>query len=152
MTPSNWSLGTLIAVPIGIFFFVALGALTGWLFAHARKETDSSDKGFLYSFAVMALVVTLFVGFGTFWSEYPWKSSYHRYYQVTGKVTQVGSSQVAADSSMYTRYVFTINGTKYGLDDARGSLVKPGDTVSLKCKREYVYGSTDNGWACVMAK
>jgi hypothetical protein len=44
--------------------------------------------------------------------------------------------------------VFKINGQQYGVDDTRAALVKVGDTVNLNCTKQFVFGSTNNGYAC----
>lgn len=49
---------------------------------------------------------------------------------------------------MSTRYVVVIEGQPYGVDDTRAALLKVGDSVSLLCTKEFVWGSNNNGYAC----
>jgi hypothetical protein len=93
-----------------------------------------------------ALIVAAFpiVGF----SLVGWNSEYMAYHSVSGSVQQIASRQIADGHGMSQRYVVTIDGQPYGIDDTRAALLKVGDHVSLDCTREFVWGSTNNGYAC----
>jgi len=94
-------------------------------------------------FALPAVIAPL-IGF----SIVGWSSDYLTMKPVRGIVEDIASRQIASGKAMETRYVAVIDGQPYGIDDTRAALIKPGDTVSLNCTREFVYGSQDNGYAC----
>lgn len=73
---------------------------------------------------------------------------YMAYKPISGQVQDIASRQIADGKGMSTRYVVQINGAPYGVDDTRAALVKKGDTVNLNCVKEFVWGSTNNGYAC----
>jgi hypothetical protein len=77
-----------------------------------------------------------------------YNSDYMAYKPVSGKVEQIASRQIADGKGMSERFVFKINGQQYGVDDTRAALVKVGDTVNLNCTKQFVFGSTNNGYAC----
>jgi hypothetical protein len=77
-----------------------------------------------------------------------YNSDYLMYKPVAGKVDQIASRQIADGNGMSQRFVFQINGQPYGVDDTRAALVKEGDTVNLNCTKTFVWGSTNNGYAC----
>lgn len=77
-----------------------------------------------------------------------YNGDYAAYKPVSGQVQDIASRQIANGSTMSTRYVFQINGQPYGVDDTRAALVKKGDAVKLNCVKEFVWGSTNNGYAC----
>jgi hypothetical protein len=77
-----------------------------------------------------------------------YSGDYMAYKPISGQVQDIASRQIATGSSMSTRYVLQINGQPYGVDDTRAALVKKGDAVNLNCVKEFVWGSTNNGYAC----
>jgi hypothetical protein len=104
-------------------------------------------KGGLIGVPVIAL---LCVGA---WLLFSWPLSYeyHHWIPVKGSVTQTNKRlNSCGDGCVEQRFVAVINGQPYGIDDTRASLLKPGDKVSLRCKKEYVYGTPrgSHGWAC----
>jgi hypothetical protein len=95
---------------------------------------------------VAALILAAFpiVGF----SLVGWNSDYMAFHRVSGTVQQIASRQIADGKGMSQRFVVTIAGQPYAIDDTRAALLKVGDSVSLDCTREFVWGSTNNGYAC----
>ena len=138
--------------------FMALGVLSigliAWLLYRGFDERSYGsyvDDGFGWFlgagmaslFALPAIICPL-VGFGIV----GWSSDYLTFKPVHGTVQEIASRQIADGKAMSTRYVAVIDGQPYGIDDTRAALIKPGDTVSLNCTRQFVYGSQDNGYAC----
>ena len=148
LTPGT--IAALIIVPLGAI--IAIASLA-FIIAGFRHEPENSwdDFGFAakafggVGLAIAALMIGLpliglaLVGFN---------GDYMAYKPVSGQVEQVASRQIASGKAMETRYVFQINGQPYGVDDTRAALVKTGDTVNLNCVKEFVWGSTNNGYAC----
>jgi hypothetical protein len=76
---------------------------------------------------------------------------YHSWNVKAGKVERVSKRLVSdGDQGMQERFVVVIAGTPYGVDDTRASLVKEGDVISLRCKKEYQWGvpRSAQGWGC----
>ena len=148
------TIGTIAAaifIPLGVIGLVVVGLLLAKGLKIERNPNKSSwDDGFGYFMgagcvgALALLMLLPIVGL----SLIGFNPDYMAYKPVTGQVEQIASRQIASGSSMSTRYVFEIAGQPYGVDDTRAALVKPGDTVSLNCVKEFVWGSTNNGYAC----
>lgn len=97
----------------------------------------------------IAAVVGIFTVIITGLIMWPWKHDYHFYVPVSGKVEQTNSRLISnGDKGVSQRFVVVINGKPYGVDDTRASLLKEGDFVKLRCKKEFDFGSSDQGWAC----
>ena len=142
------TIGTIVGfVFIGVSAGLLLAAI-GFLWrAIFRPMDDGLGEMFIaitsFVLFIPSLVVPL-IGFGIV----NWNSDYLYLHNISGTVQQVASRQISDGKTMSTRYVFQINGQPYGVDDTRAALAKPGDHVTLNCTKEFVYGSTDNGWAC----
>jgi hypothetical protein len=145
--------GTIMAiifVPIGgIVSLVALG----FIIAAIRHQSSGYMDDFRLGAGLagglgLALGLVMLVPPIVGLSMVNFDSDYMAYKPVSGKVEQIASRQIADGKSMSQRFVFKINGQQYGIDDTRAALVKEGDTVNLNCTREYVWGSTNNGYAC----
>jgi hypothetical protein len=143
MTETQWTLGFLIGTPIWALLLLALIALIGWG-VWSRGDDDST-------FAVVGGLVALAVAVGIIISPlgyYPYKAEYHQWRPVVGQVESVNKRLISAGKSgMEERYVLTIDGKPYGVDDTRAATVKAGDTVSIKCKRDWQYASVP-GYVC----
>lgn len=146
-TPSG---GLLIGLPLTILLavgFVALGAV----FSAKVKSADDFDKGmfkWLGRGAVAGAILTVVITAFSFW---PYKHDYHFWVEKQGRVEKIGKRIISTgDSSISQRFVFTIAGRPYGVDDTRASLAQVGDYVKLACKREFEWGvpQSANGWAC----
>jgi len=140
---TSGTITALILVPLGLAG-VGLAAL---LLVKSKGRMNDEDywigAGCIALFAIPMLVLPLIglalVGFN---------GDYMAYKPVSGQVEQIASRQIASGKAMETRYVFQIDGKPYGVDDTRAALVKTGDSVSLNCVKEFVWGSTNNGYAC----
>jgi len=140
---TSGTIAAIILIPIG----TAGIALSVVLLKKSFSQNDPEDywigSGAVALFAIPMLILPLIglslVGFS---------GDYMAYKPVSGQVEQIASRQIASGKAMETRYVFQINGEPYGVDDTRAALVKSGDNVSLNCVKEFVWGSTNNGYAC----
>lgn len=141
------TIGLLFGVPVAILATLLTIAGLVVLVMSWRDSYDVSDERILG--ALTLLGIGLVIGAINMWALWPYQHDYHFWTPVTGEVSQVSKRLVpAGDNSMMERYVLVINGKPYGVDDTRASLVKPGQTVSIACKREYQWGSRDHGYGC----
>jgi len=140
---TSGTIAAIILIPLGV---IAL-AIAIVLLAKARKAYDPENfwlgAGVLGMFAIPAIACPV-IGMALV----GYSGEYMAYKPVSGTVEQVASRQIADGKAMSQRFVFKINGQEYGVDDTRASLVKAGDAVNLNCAREFVWGSTNNGYAC----
>ena len=134
---TQWTLGVLIGLPAVIL--ILAGLITGIVWA--KRVGDAAE------FVVMcsaAMIVTLLIAAVAF---FPYKAEYHQWRSVDGAVTAINKRLISQDKGMAERYVFTVNGHPYGVDDTRAATVKVGDTVNLMCVREWQYASV-SGYVC----
>lgn len=131
----GWMIGG-PAVILGIIITVVLlgVALTAWLWVEDVFEATL----FMGMLGVMAALVT---GVGIYWL-YPIDTNYHRWYAVEGEVLEI-------DSRTSEKFVVRLapDDREFGITDTRAALLQVGDTVSLSCKRVYVYAGA-HGWDC----
>lgn len=77
---------------------------------------------------------------------------YHAWNDKTGVVVEKNKRIVpAGDKGIQERFVLRFaDGQLYGVDDTRASLIKRGQRVRLKCKKDYQWGvpRSSHGWAC----
>ena len=118
----------------------ALALIVG-IIAFAMHEAET---GFV--FVISALVVGFITQVGFMAVGY--SGDYLAYKPVSGKVEQIASRQIADGKGMSQRFVFKINGQEYGVDDTRAALINEGEPVNLNCTKQFVWGSTNNGYAC----
>lgn len=136
------SLGLLLGLPAGLLITLAALAWSAWWW----RRGDHFDGRFLVGSGLAVAVVALILTAICMW---PWKWEYHAWKPVTGKAERISKRLVpAGDKGMQERFVVVIDGRRYGVDDTRASLLRVGDTVSLSCKREYQWGSSDHGYGC----
>jgi hypothetical protein len=145
VTPDRWTLGVTLGLPIAIILSALLLIAVIWLAGYGLYQGDG-DKVYLGGLIAFFLIIVVGISLFAFW---PYKASYHRYYHVTGAVTQVGNRLISDDATktMSQRFVLVIDGISYGVDDTRASLVKVGDHVDLMCSRDYQFASK-SGWVC----
>lgn len=145
-TPSS---GLIFGGPLLALTVLALAALAIAFFVAAKRSRSSytsSDHRLFGFICTGAAVIVALVSLAGYW---PYKHDYHFWVPVQGKVENVSKRLVSdGDKGMQERYVVTIDGQPYGIDDTRASLVKKGDTLSIACKKEYQWGSRDHGWGC----
>lgn len=133
------TLGLLLGAPAGLLVLLVciVIALIGW------RERDTV-VGFGFGAGALVVAVGLLLAF------WPLKHDYHFWVPVDGKVERTGKRIVSSSDKIQERFVVTINGQPYGVDDTRASLLRPRDSVHLKCKKSYEWGTPSNahGWVC----
>jgi len=140
------TIAAIILIPLGAIILIAAFILAYVAFTSGGGIDDAGwwmGAGFAAVIGLPMLILPL-VGF----MLVGFNGDYLAYHAVNGKVDAVASRMIADGKAMSTRYVFQIDGQEYGVDDTRAALVKPGDKVNLNCTKEFVWGSTNNGWAC----
>ncbi len=143
-----WSLGTLVGLPLAVASIVALTGLGVWLLRKARSADDIDGPMFkVCGWAACGSAVLTLIGALSPLGMYPYDSEYHQWRDVAGVVQQADSRQIADGKGMSQRFVFTIAGQPFSVDDTRAAAVREGDAVNLRCKREWQYAA-DSGWAC----
>lgn len=125
-----------------------LCCLIGFIFGICIAFDDGREgAAVMGGSAVCALLIL-----GCWWWGMAFTTSddYHSWNVKQGRVERVAKRLIATDNGMSERYVVTINGQPYGIDDTRATLVKPGDVVSLRCKKDFQWGvpRSAHGWAC----
>lgn len=80
---------------------------------------------------------------------FPFDMDYHARVPVTGVVSESHSRMVSTGNGMEEKFVikFEDSGQEFGCLDTRCATIKPGDTLSLLCTKQYDWNSTD-GWDC----
>lgn len=132
------------------YFFIVVGALVS-VVGIVLTVMWIKDEG-LAILWVPAVGLVLF--FGALFFMWPLKYNYHHWVEVRGKVTDVNNRLLTTgsgdDRNISQRFVFVIDGRPYGVDDTRATLVKKGETVSLRCKKEHQWQQpyAADGWAC----
>ncbi len=96
----------------------------------------------LVGFVVVAVVIGFAVGL------WPYQWEYHSFKPVAGTVAEVHSRLFAEDQGTTQSYAIRLtSGKTYRCDDTRCSAVKAGDTIALRCIREWEYAAED-GFRC----
>lgn len=116
----------------------------GWI---SRDDYATPSKSLMAGGVIIALITV-----GLWWACMAFTTSgdYHAWNVKEGNVDRVAKRLIATDNGMSERYVVTMDGQSYGIDDTRAALVQQGDTVSLRCKKDYQWGvpREAHGWAC----
>ncbi|HVX24227.1 MAG TPA: hypothetical protein VG992_02695 [Candidatus Saccharimonadales bacterium] len=138
----TWTMGVYVGLPIGILvlaicvIMVAIGILT-----LLRSDDYYNNGGFLTFVGTAIGVITLAVMAFAF---FPFHAAYHQWRPVSGTVTQLGSRVLSSDDNATNQqFALVINHQNYSCSDARCSLVKVGDYVSLSCIKSNVNGGVD---------
>lgn len=157
MSEGNWTLGVLAGLPVNAFFIVGL-TLFGLATILASRRTvkpraDGTYPPFHYWATEFVPLGWFSLGIAIVWAGIaavayiPYGKDYHYWTPVTGAVEKIDSRLISSDGGMAERYVFTIDGQPYGVDDTRAATVSEGDQVSLMCKKEWEWQAVD-GWGC----
>lgn len=149
-----WSLGVLIGVPIlGVIVLACLAWAVFWSITGFR-ERDGEAFGFasfgFASFGLGGLVLVLGIALSPL-GYYPYDASYHQWRPVSGVVKDASSRFLPSSDGKATEQKIVVQyvGSElaFGCQDTRCALVKPGDTLDLKCKRAWQYQS-ESGYDC----
>jgi hypothetical protein len=139
----HWTLGAIFGIPMLIL--CAILCVGTWAALYAVRD-DGEAIGYVF---VVGWVPWLGLILGTL-SYYPFDSSFHHYYPVSGTVVTSNSRLISdSDHNVSQRYViqFAESGVLYGCDDTRCSLATVGKHINLQCKKEFVWQSKA-GWTC----
>lgn len=104
-------------------------------------------------FGTAACVLSIPVWLVLWWWGMAFTTSgdYHAWNTKQGKVEQIGKRLISSgDNGMSERYVLTLDGVPYGVDDTRASIAKVGNVVTLRCKKDYQWAvpRESHGWVC----
>lgn len=142
------SLGIIIGLPIvGILLILCVVGFFG--FRWWAKNGDSYDHGLAVAAKWSTIPAAVFILIGAAFVYWPLNWEYHSWQTTSGTIQTVSNRLVSTgDKSMEQRFVvqFT-DGRQRACDDSRCSLLKPGMTLTLRCKRAYQWGSTP-GYDC----
>jgi hypothetical protein len=153
MTAATITGGTiigLVALVLGLMVCLAW-AVIGTL--------NARDSGNAYRDPVPAVIhiggasiAALAILGGWWWAmAFTTSGDYHAWNIKQGTVERISKRLVSAgDKGMQERFVAIVDGQPLGIDDTRASLLKTGDRVRLKCKKDYQWGvdRSAHGWAC----
>jgi nitrogen fixation-related uncharacterized protein len=145
----TWSLGTLIGLPIAGFLAVICLAVAVAAFLWRRSmDLSDYDRTFATGSIVGGIVSLVLVVIATGWFMWPWKAEYHQWRDTSGTVVAVDSRLLSDGHGTTQRFVVTLDGDRQrACDDTRCAQVKPGDDLTLKCKRAWQWAATP-GWDC----
>jgi hypothetical protein len=146
-TESYWSYGVVpwLFIIGGIGLGLVLLTAGGVVYEKRAKYSDGLGK----LLAICAGIVLLIMVAISLVGYYPYRADYHRWYHVSGIVTESGNRLIPSSDgkSVQQRVVLVINKQPYGVDDTRATVVKSGDYVDLSCKKEFQFNGV-SGWAC----
>jgi hypothetical protein len=143
------SLGIIIGLPVVALVLAALAVVFFLLHRWAKKYPKHDEhvtaivlKWAAFAAAVIASIVTAF-------ALWPYQWEYHSWQTTTGTVQTVSNRLVSTgEKSMEQRFVVAFtDGRQRSCDDSRCSLLRPGMTLTLRCKRAYQWGATP-GYDC----
>jgi len=140
--------GLFVGGALGILAAALIVAAVGLLIATIWSRDSCRSDTFFHAM-LWCLATGIVVGAGTLVSMWPLKHEYHHWAPKSGTVSEVNRRLVSDnDHGMQEAYLITVNGNLYSVNEARGGAVKPGDFIRLKCKKAYVWGSSNHGWDC----
>jgi hypothetical protein len=142
------SLGMIIGLPIVGLVLVA-SLISFYAFGRYAKNCDEIDHGLVVAFKWASPAVAVIVVIATAFACWPFKWEYHSWQTTTGTVQTVSNRLVSTgEKSMEQRFVVAFtDGRQRACDDSRCSLLRPGMTLTLRCKRAYQWGATP-GYDC----
>src|SRR6266508_4351662 len=120
---AGWVWGNVVAI---ILMIVALLFFIGGIVASRNSRiVTSRNSGF--AVMIIAFICMLIIAGGWLWASWPLKYEYHHWVDQEGVVTNVGQRFVSGGKGIVNqRFVFTLNGKLFGVDDTRASLVHKG--------------------------
>lgn len=144
----SWSMGWMIGWPawiIALLIVLFLAVVCTWA---AFDESDGmlGFFGVCLWVAFVGLLILMLSPFGMYPAG---GSDFHKWKPKSGEVTQVAKRLVPNGDSMEEKVVIVFKGStqEYGVTDTRAALVEKGDTVVIKCKKAYDWGSIP-GYDC----
>ena len=140
---TTWTLGILIGLPIAGVVTLAFAVL---LVVSIRSRNRDPYEDWVIGIWIGAIGIALTLGMAGLLTI-PWDAEYHQWRPVSGTVEEIGARMVRDGKGMSERYVLTIDGRPYGVDDTRAATLKVGDQVSLMCKREWQWAA-NSGYGC----
>lgn len=144
-----WSLGFIVGMVVtAIIVLTSVFAIIHFR-RKAREARDRWDRGdfvFYSRIAIGVLVVT--VGVAAV-ATFPWTKPYHYWETQSGVVRQIEARLLADGDGMSEKYAVRFEGDnqEFGCKDTRCALVSPGDMLTLRCIKVWVYSGTD-GYDC----
>jgi hypothetical protein len=136
-------------VGLAILVLLTLGLVACVLDVFVAEEEMRVVGGILAFFVAVFLVVTV----AAMWPVFD--MDYHRWKPSGGTVTNVVPRQIATDGGMQTVFAVEIAGVGVRrCDDTRCALVVPGDSLWLRCKRSYEWGTpkSSHGYECLYVR
>lgn len=145
-TAASLTAGTIKGlIGLGVLLVAGLGIiLTGVRYRLGRERAWPWFLGGALSIALSLVIWWVAMAFTT-------SGDYHAWNVKEGDVQRVNKRLVSAgEKGMEERFVVVIDGQPYGVDDTRAALLRPGDFVSLRCKKEFQWGvpREAHNWAC----
>lgn len=128
-----------------MLFFGGISLLAG-LYLWVRNNSDRYNMdGVFGAVWVGVALVLLLLSAGVM---YPYDMDYHQYSIKEGTVVQIDSRMVPAGKGMEEKFAVELSdGGVYGCLDTRCSLLEPGDTLTMACKKVWEFRGTA-GWDC----
>lgn len=146
---ASWSLDLLIGVPIAAGFFILFVAIAVYAFTWWIKNKQDWDAGMALFIAGLTTFAALCTVGITSCALYPYEKEYHYWTKNSGVVAQIDKRIAEGiEEKFVVRYE---DGRERGCLDTRCAAVKPGDTLTLSCKRVWQYEGTD-GYDCVYVR
>lgn len=138
-----WSLGTLIWLPVcGLLVLVGL-VIAGLALIPTPNRSWGVFSGAMVGVFLLVLGTALPVI-----GMYPYSAEYHQWREVSGPIEKIDRRLVSdGDKGMSEKIVVRIDGQQFGCTDTRCAGASLNDTLTLACKRVWVYASTD-GYDC----
>jgi hypothetical protein len=148
----GWIAG-FVALAILLPFWTVLFILSRRWLRNQKRNDPYSERGIALGCTILTAALIPITLLCWWWgSAFSTSHEYHAWNVKQGKVTQVSKRIVSnGDNGISERYVVRFGDEQlYGIDDTRASLIKPGDSVRLKCKRDWQWGipREAQGWAC----
>lgn len=143
-----WSLNLISGLIVAVVLIVAAVMLSR--FWYGKNKTADSYDGDMFLWLARGAIAFVVVVVGiTALTTFPWEKQYHYWEDKAGVVAEIESRLLKDGDGMSEKYAVRFEGSaqEYGCEDTRCSLVKPGDTLTLRCLRVWEYSGTD-GWDC----
>lgn len=137
--------GGFIAAMVFLLFLLPVTSLAVFVTVKCWKDeyTDSADRAFITGVSLTGIIFVVL----TLVTLFPYSMEHHSYKPVSGTVIQVDKKFMSDGDSTTESINLNINGVDYTVDDSRAATIRRGDSVNLKCVKDWNYGAED-GWNC----